>query len=61
MSSRGPERTSVATIPKFMPQEKGGNAPELSKRRKIIVIADEAHRSQYELMTTASHVSPRLA
>jgi type I restriction enzyme R subunit len=33
-------------IQKFMPEEKGGKAPELSKRRNIIVIADEAHRGQ---------------
>jgi type I restriction enzyme R subunit len=38
------------TIQKFMPEEKGGRAPELSKRRNIIVIADEAHRSQYDLI-----------
>jgi type I restriction enzyme, R subunit len=34
------------TIHKFMP-EKGGAMPELSGRRNIVVIADEAHRSQY--------------
>jgi len=34
------------TIHKFMP-EKGEKMPELSSRRNIIVIADEAHRSQY--------------
>ena len=38
------------TIQKFMPEEKGGKVPELSKRRNIIVIADEAHRSQYDLI-----------
>ena len=38
------------TIQKFMPEEKGGKAPELSNRRNIIVIADEAHRSQYDLI-----------
>jgi type I restriction enzyme, R subunit len=38
------------TIQKFMPEEKGAKAPELSKRRNIIVIADEAHRSQYDLI-----------
>jgi type I restriction enzyme R subunit len=35
---------------KFMPEEKGGTAPLLSQRRNIIVIADEAHRSQYDLI-----------
>jgi type I restriction enzyme R subunit len=37
------------TIQKFLP-EKGGRMPELSPRRNIIVIADEAHRSQYDLI-----------
>ena len=39
------------TIQKFMPEEKGGKTPELSKRRNIIVIADEAHRSQSRRLT----------
>ena len=34
------------TIQKFMP-EKGEAMPRLSARRNIVVIADEAHRSQY--------------
>ena len=34
------------TIHKFMP-EKGEAMPELSGRQNIVVIADEAHRSQY--------------
>jgi hypothetical protein len=38
------------TLQKLMPEEKGGKAPELSKRRNIIVIAGEAHRSQYDLI-----------
>src|SRR5437660_1861428 len=38
------------TIQKFMPEAKGGKAPEISKRRNIVVIADEAHRSQYDLI-----------
>ncbi len=37
------------TIQKFLP-EKGSVMPELSGRRNIIVIADEAHRSQYDLI-----------
>ncbi|MGB8354457.1 MAG: type I restriction endonuclease subunit R [Chthoniobacteraceae bacterium] len=37
------------TIQKFMP-EKGEKMPELSSRRNIVVIADEAHRSQYDLI-----------
>jgi type I restriction enzyme R subunit len=38
------------TIQKFMPEEKGGKAPLLSERRNIVVIADGAHRSQYDLI-----------
>ena len=37
------------TIQKFLP-EKGERMPELSHRRNIIVIADEAHRSLYDLI-----------
>jgi len=37
------------TIHKFMPN-KGEQMPCLSDRRNIIVIADEAHRSQYDLI-----------
>lgn len=35
------------TIQKFFPEEKGDMYPLLSERRNIIVIADEAHRTQY--------------
>ena len=38
------------TIQKFMPEEKGGIYPKLSDRRNIVVIADEAHRSQYDFI-----------
>ena len=38
------------TIQKFMPDKKGDAYPELSDRRNIVVIADEAHRSQYDFM-----------
>jgi type I restriction enzyme R subunit len=37
------------TIQKFLP-EKDAKLPPLSERRNIVVIADEAHRSQYELV-----------
>ncbi len=37
------------TIQKFMPTE-GDRYPELSDRRNIVVIADEAHRSQYDFI-----------
>jgi type I restriction enzyme R subunit len=37
------------TIQKFLP-ENGGRFPLLSNRRNIVVIADEAHRSQYDFI-----------
>jgi type I restriction enzyme R subunit len=37
------------TIQKFLPQT-GERMPSLSDRRNIVVIADEAHRSQYDLI-----------
>ncbi len=38
------------TIQKFFPDEKGDRHPLLSERRNIVVIADEAHRSQYDFI-----------
>ena len=38
------------TIHKFFPEEKGDRHPTLSARRNIVVIADEAHRSQYDFI-----------
>ena len=38
------------TIQKFFPEEKGDTHPVLSDRRNIVVIADEAHRSQYDFI-----------
>lgn len=38
------------TIHKFFPEEKGDRHPTLSQRRNIVVIADEAHRSQYDFV-----------
>ena len=38
------------TIQKFFPEEKGDAHPTLSERRNIVVIADEAHRSQYDFI-----------
>ena len=38
------------TIQKFYPEEKGDTHPSLSARRNIVVIADEAHRSQYDFI-----------
>ena len=39
-----------ATIQKFFPEEKADTHPTLSDRRNIVVIADEAHRSQYDFI-----------
>ena len=51
------EKLSVAsggvvftTIQKFFPEERGDTHPTLSERRNIVVIADEAHRSQYDFV-----------
>ncbi|PKO61720.1 MAG: DEAD/DEAH box helicase [Betaproteobacteria bacterium HGW-Betaproteobacteria-18] len=44
------------TIQKFVPETKGNRFEQLSDRQNIIVIADEAHRSQYEF---GSHVVKR--
>ena len=38
------------TIQKFFPEERGDHYPALSERRNIVVIADEAHRSQYDFV-----------
>ena len=38
------------TIQKFFPEDKGDRHPVLSDRRNIVVIADEAHRSQYDFI-----------
>ena len=38
------------TIQKFFPEEKGDRHPLLCDRRNVVVIADEAHRSQYDFV-----------
>ncbi|MYK05696.1 MAG: type I restriction endonuclease subunit R, partial [Gammaproteobacteria bacterium] len=38
------------TIQKFFPEQRGDRHPTLSDRRNIVVIADEAHRSQYDFI-----------
>ncbi|MHB8520218.1 MAG: type I restriction endonuclease subunit R [Limisphaerales bacterium] len=49
------------TIQKFFPDEKGGKHPLLSGRRNIVVIADEAHRSQYDFIDGfAKHIRDAL-
>jgi type I restriction enzyme R subunit len=44
--NRGSGGVIFTTIQKFLP-EKGATMAELSRRENIVVIADEAHRSQY--------------
>ncbi|MBE2252434.1 MAG: type I restriction endonuclease subunit R [Myxococcus sp.] len=39
-----------STIQKFMPETRGDTFPGLSERSNIVVIADEAHRSQYDFI-----------
>ncbi len=43
------------TIQKFFPAEKGDRHPKLSERHNIVVIADEAHRSQYDFIDGYAH------
>ena len=38
------------TVQKFFPEDEELRFPELSDRRNIVVIADEAHRSQYDFI-----------
>ena len=38
------------TIQKFFPEEKGYRHPLLTERSNVVVIADEAHRSQYDFL-----------
>jgi type I restriction enzyme R subunit len=38
------------TIQKFFPESGGDQHPVLSERRNIVVLADEAHRSQYDFV-----------
>ena len=47
---RGSGGVVFTTIQKFMPKEKSDRHPVLSERRNIVVIADEAHRSQYDFI-----------
>jgi type I restriction enzyme R subunit len=48
-----------ATIQKFMPGEDEDAFPLLSDRRNIVVIADEAHRTQYGFEAKLKTVKPR--
>ena len=49
------------TIQKFFPEEMGDTHPTLSERHNIVVIADEAHRSQYDFIAGyARHIRDAL-
>lgn len=48
-----------ATIQKFMPGEDEDSFPVLSERHNIVVIADEAHRTQYGFEAKLKTVKPR--
>ena len=50
-----------ATIQKFMPGEDGDTFPVLSERSNIVVIADEAHRTQYGFEAKLKTVKKRSA
>ena len=43
-------RSGLHNHQKFFPEERGDTHPTLSERRNIVVIADEAHRSQYDFI-----------
>ena len=48
--SRAAGGVVFTTIHKFFPEEKGDRHPTLSDRRNIVVMSDEAHRSQYDFI-----------
>ena len=50
MLNRASGGVIFTTVQKFAPPEKGERMPMLSDRRNIVVIADEAHRSQYDFI-----------
>ncbi len=47
LTTRASGGVIFTTMQKFLPDEKGDAFPKLSDRHNIVVIADEAHRSQY--------------
>ncbi len=47
LTTRASGGVVFTTMQKFLPEEKGDTFPQLSDRHNIVVIADEAHRSQY--------------
>jgi len=50
-----------STIQKFFPEERGDTYPCLTERDNVVVIADEAHRSQYDFIEGfAKHIRDAL-
>jgi type I restriction enzyme, R subunit len=45
------------TLQKFSPEDSTTDYPALTDRRNMIVIADEAHRSQYDFRATLARDS----
>jgi type I restriction enzyme, R subunit len=54
LGSRAAGGVIFTTIQKFMPEERGDTFPTLSERPNVVVIADEAHRSQYGMEAKAN-------
>ncbi len=61
LSNRPSGGIVFATIQKFMPGEDEDSFPLLSDRRNIVVIADEAHRTQYGFEARLKTFKPRSA
>jgi len=61
LSNRPSGGVVFATIQKFMPGEDEDAYPALSERRNIVVIADEAHRTQYGFEAKLKTVKQRSA
>ncbi len=59
LSNRPSGGIVFATIQKFMPGEDEDSYPMLSARSNIVVIADEAHRTQYGFEAKLKTVKPR--
>ena len=59
LSNRPSGGIVFATIQKFMPGEDEDAFPLLSDRRNIVVIADEAHRTQYGFEAKLKTLKPR--
>ncbi len=49
------------TIQKFVPESSETDYPQLTDRRNIVVIADEAHRSQYGFRAKVAHKTGKIS